>query len=226
MSVQGKRIVLAASNSESNEYLQSQWRQMLLATLPNKYSGMFGAKWSTTNDVAPDGQATYVPNGLRVVEALLLQRFAKDEIVVCYPEQMGDFIGEATRVVGIHAHNPLGITFATDVYSGFYGHDCEPINAAEFRKVILHPALLKHKHHLKTIVGGPGSWQIDHKGLQDEWKIDCIVDGEAEDVVLDLFTAADKGETLPRKIECHSPKLENIPTIHLRPSRNPLRTRE
>src|SRR5579872_5049133 len=207
MITRGKKIVLAASNSESNEYLQSQWRQMLLATLPNKYAHMFDAKWSTTNDIHADGQAKYVHNGLRVVESLLLQRFSEDDIAVCYPDQMGEFIGDDTKVVGVHAHNPLGITFATDVYAGFYGRALEPINAAEFRKVIAHPALLKHKHHLKTIVGGPGSWQIDHKGLQDEWQIDCIVDGEAEDVVLELFETAYRGDSLPRKVECKSPRL-------------------
>src|SRR5579871_6862301 len=132
MNDRGKKIVLAASNSESNEFMQSQWRQMLLATLPNKYAHMFGASWSTTNDVANDGQAKYVPNGLRVVESLLLQRFTKDDIAVCYPDQMDQFIGEDTKVVGIHAHNPLGITFATDVYAGFYGRTMEPINASEF----------------------------------------------------------------------------------------------
>lgn len=216
MSSNGKRIVLAASSSESSEYLRSTWRQMLLATLPARYAGLIRADWSTQNELAPDGQAKYVPNGLRVVESLLLDRFSPDDIAVCYPDQMDRFIGDETRVVGVHAHNPLGITFATDVYSGLYGRECEPINAAEFRRLITHPALIRHQPHLKIIVGGPGTWQIEHKKLQDEWHIDCMVDGEAEDVVLELFEAAMRGETLPRKVECNSPKLDRIPTIRHR----------
>ena len=119
-------------------------------------------------------------------------------------------------MVGIHAHNPVGITFATNIYSYLYGRDAEPINATEFKRVILHPALRRHKQHLKIIVGGPGSWQIEKQNLQDEWQIDCLVDGEAEDLVLPLFEAAYRGEPLPRKVEGHSPGLDRIPRIHHR----------
>jgi hypothetical protein len=210
----GKKIVLAASDSESSEYMRSTWRQMLLATLPAKYAKALGTDISLRNEVAPNGQARYVPHGLRIVEALLLQKFAPEDIAVCYPGQLHLFVGTETRVVGIHAHNPLGITFATDIYAHFYGGaHIEPINAAEFRKLITHPALRQHKSHLKIIVGGPGSWQIEKKGLQDEWLVDTIVDGEAEDVVLPLFEAAVRGEPLPRKVECKSPKLSAIPRI-------------
>jgi radical SAM superfamily enzyme YgiQ (UPF0313 family) len=173
-----------------------------------------GTDVSLQNELTPDGQARFVPHGLRIVEALLLQRFAPEEIAVCYPDQLGQFVGENTRVVGIHAHNPLGITFATDVYSHFYGGNAiEPINAAEFRRLIEHPALRQHKHHLKIIVGGPGSWQIEKQNLQDPWQIDTIVDGEAEDVALKLFEAAVRGESLPRKAMGNSPRLDHIPRI-------------
>jgi radical SAM superfamily enzyme YgiQ (UPF0313 family) len=215
MKCTGKKIVLAASDSESNEFMKSTWRQMLLATLPTNYSS-FLSTVSLKNEVAPDGQARYVPHGLRIVEALLLEKFSPDEIAVCYPDQLELFVGDDTRVVGVHAHNPLGITFATDVYAQMYGSAQEPINAVEFRRLILHPALRRHKHHLKIIVGGPGSWQIEKKGMQDEWQIDCLVDGEAEEAVASLFEAAVRGEPLPRRVECKSPPLESIPRIHHR----------
>ena len=131
MALSGKKIVLAASDSESSEYLGSQWRQMLLATLPARYARYLGTDWSIKNEVQADGQAKYVPHGLRIIESLLIERFGPDDIAVCYPDQMGQFIGDATRVVGVHAHNPLGITFATDIYPTFYGREIEPINAAE-----------------------------------------------------------------------------------------------
>lgn len=218
MSERGKKIVLAASTSESSEYLRSTWRQMLLGTLPAKYSQfpyyMIDISWK--NEVRDDGQAVAVPNGLRVVESILLEKFAPEDIAVCYADQLDLFVGEDTRVVGVHAHNPLGITFATDVYAHFYGADVEPINAAEFRRLITHEAIKKHKNHLKTIVGGPGSWQIEKKNLQDEWQIDCIVEGEAEDFVLDLFERAVRGESLPKRVDGKSPKMEAIPTTRNR----------
>jgi radical SAM superfamily enzyme YgiQ (UPF0313 family) len=196
--------------------MRSTWRQMLLATLPARYARYMGADWSSSNEVEANGRAKYVPHGLRIVEALLLRDFSPEEVAVCYPDQLAQFIGDDTRVVGVHAHNPLGITFATDVYAGFYGRECEPINAAEFRRLITHPALRQHKYHLKLIVGGPGSWQIEHKGLMDEWQVDCLVEGEAEDVILPLFHSAVRGEEIPRKVEGHSPSLASIPRIRQR----------
>jgi len=212
----GKKIVLTASDSESSEYLRSTWRQMLLATLPARYARYMGAEWSIRNQVKPDGQAAYVPHGLRIVESLLLQRFTPEEVGVCYPDELDLFVGDETRVVGVHAHNPVGLTFATDIYPALYGGGTEPINAAEFRRLILHPALRQRRAHLKIIVGGPGAWQIERKNLQSEWGIDCIVDGEAEDLVLPLFEAAVRGEPLPRKVLGHSPDLKNVPPIHHR----------
>jgi len=216
MTTRGRKIVLAASTSESSEHAHSAWKQMLLATLPSRYASVFNVNWANEGEVWPDGRAKFVPNGLRVVEALLTERFGEENVVVCYADQLENFVGEDTRVVGIHAHNPLGITFATDVYAYFYGSDVEPINAEEFRRLILHPVLRQHKSHLKIIVGGPGAWQIEKKNLQDEWMIDCLFDGESEEKVGDLFEAALRGEAIPRKVEGHSPKMESIPPLRHR----------
>ncbi len=207
----GKLIVLAASTSESSEYQQSTWRQMLLATLPQQYARIMGTDWSCNVETNPDGSAKYVPNGLRVVESLLQRIYPAEQIVVCHPDQLHLFVGPSTRVVGIHAHNPLGITFATDIYASFYGRKAEPVNAYEFRRLIEHPAIAAHRHHLKLIVGGPGAWQIEHKGLRSHWQIDTIVNGEAEEVIEPLFHAAVRGEALPARVECSSPPLSAIP---------------
>src|SRR5256885_13367852 len=90
---------------------------MLSATIPAKY----GHKWinpaTLINESWPDGRAKYVPNGLRMVETLLLREYSEDDVVVCYLENLEKFIGPETKVVAIHAHNPLGISYATDVYS-------------------------------------------------------------------------------------------------------------
>jgi hypothetical protein len=37
----GRKIVLAASTSESSEHMHSTWKQMLLATLPARYASVF-----------------------------------------------------------------------------------------------------------------------------------------------------------------------------------------
>jgi len=38
------------------------------------------------NESWPDGRAKYVPNGLRMVETLLLREYAEEDVVVCYLE--------------------------------------------------------------------------------------------------------------------------------------------
>ena len=53
----GKLIVLAASTSESTEYQHSTWRQMLLATLPQKYARWMGTDWSAEVETNTDGSA-------------------------------------------------------------------------------------------------------------------------------------------------------------------------
>ncbi len=176
---------------------------MLYAALPARFARFSMDGGTVENELAPDGQAKYVPHGLRVVEALLLEEFPPDDIAVCFPDQFERFIGTDTRVVGIHAHNPLGITFATEIYSRFYGAGDEPWNAMEFRRLITHPVLQKYKAQIQVIVGGPGSWQIEAKGLQDAWGIDCIVKGEAEEETAALFRAAVEGKPLPRTVACN-----------------------
>ena len=52
-----------------------------------------------------------------MVETLLLREYSEDDVVVCYADQLERFVGPETQVLAIHAHNPLGISYATDVYS-------------------------------------------------------------------------------------------------------------
>src|SRR5947207_2810344 len=104
MGPNGAKVVLAASDSESSEYLRSTWRQMLLACLPARYAHHM-SDISFDNEVAQDGQAKYVPHGLRIIESLLLEKFDPDDVKVCYADQLHLFVGHDTRVIGIHAHN-------------------------------------------------------------------------------------------------------------------------
>src|SRR5919199_6134080 len=122
-------IVLTASASEASEWRHSIWQQMISATIPFKYSHKFIPPESLWNESWPDGRAKYVPNGLRVVETLLLREYDERDVVTCYVEHLDRFVGPETRVVAIHAHNPLGISYATDVYSKLAGQSLMPLNA-------------------------------------------------------------------------------------------------
>ncbi len=45
----------------------------------------------------------------------------------------------------------------------------------------------------KVIVGGAGAWQIDKTGSIKRLGVDCVINGRAEAVVLDLFQKAEAG---------------------------------
>src|SRR5438045_777585 len=171
-------IVLAASNTEASEWRHSIWQQMLSATIPYKYSKTFINQASLQNESWPDGRAKYVPNGLRVVETLLLREYTEDDVVTCYVENLDKFVGPETRVVAIHAHNPLGISYATDVYTKLAGENLMPLNTHEFIRIVTHPAILKYKP--KIVVGGPGAWQLEKANRLDEFKIDHLGGGRPE----------------------------------------------
>src|SRR5207237_1724308 len=171
----------------------------------------YGCKWidpaTLINESWPDGRAKYVPNGLRMVETLLLREYPEEDVVVCYLENLARFIGPETKVVAIHAHNPLGISYATEVYSKIAGKNLIPLNAAEFLKIVTHPVIKKYRP--KIVIGGPGAWQLERAERLDEFNVDYLIDGEIERVFSDLF----------KRMMAGDPTLERIinvpPTLHL-----------
>ncbi len=211
-------FVLAASATEASEWNHSIWQQMLSATIPQKYSKPFFNKEAFDNESWPDGRAKYVPNGLRMVETLLLREYSEDDVVVCYVDQLERFVGAETKVLAIHAHNPLGISYATDVYSKLGGENLMPVNAHEFIKIVTHPVI--RKFNPKIVVGGPGAWQLEKANRLDEFRIDYLIDGEIERVFSQLFRRITAGDpTLPRIVKLPrevQPAVEEIPVVRHR----------
>ncbi|HEX6650703.1 MAG TPA: radical SAM protein [Pyrinomonadaceae bacterium] len=211
-------FVLAASATEASEWKHSIWQQMLSATIPQKYSNRLFNKEAFDNESWPDGRAKYVPNGLRMVETLLLREHSEDDVVVCYFDQLERFVGAETKVLAIHAHNPLGISYATDVYSKLGGENLMPVNAHEFIKIVTHPVI--RKFNPKIVVGGPGAWQLEKANRLDEFRIDYLIDGEIERVFSDLFQRILAGDpTLPRIVKLPrdmQPAVEEIPVVRHR----------
>jgi radical SAM superfamily enzyme YgiQ (UPF0313 family) len=209
------KIVLTASSSEASEWQHSIWQQMLAAGLPAK----FGHRWinpaTLINESWPDGRAKYVPNGLRMVETLLLRDYPQEDVVVCYLENLEKFIGPQTEVVAIHAHNPLGISYATDVYSKLAGENLMPFNAAQFLRIVTHPVIKKYRP--KIVIGGPGAWQLERANRMDEFKVDYLIDGEIERVFSELFERIMAGDpSLPRIIKVPKsaqPTVDEIPVV-------------
>src|SRR5882724_2648202 len=188
---------------------------MLSATIPHKFSKTFFNKAAFENESWPDGRAKYVPNGLRMVETLLLREYPEADVVTCYVDNLEKFVGPETEVLAIHAHNPLSISYATDVYANLFGENLMPLNAHQFLRIVTHPVIKKYRP--KIVVGGPGAWQLERANRLDEFKIDYLIDGEIERVFSDLFERIMAGDpSLERIIKLSKdtqPTVEEIPVV-------------
>jgi radical SAM superfamily enzyme YgiQ (UPF0313 family) len=204
----GVRFVLTAPDTESTEQGFSPWKQMVYASVPAQFAPRFLYKKMLAQQTYPDGTAVVMPYGLRIVEAILLEEYPPEDVAVCHPDQLDQFVGPRTRAVGVSAHNPIGTAFSTGVYSNIFGSSARPINAYESERIFFHPAIRRHRP--KVIVGGAGAWQIHKTNSMERLGVDCVVMGRGESVILELFQRADAGEELPPVVHAPEPALEEL----------------
>jgi len=207
MMKRGVPIVLTAPLTESIDHA-GFFIQMSLASIPEWMEWVIDKKYPAWRNVpvTSDRKAGTAPAGLRVLEAVLAREFGADQVAVCYPDQLAEFIGESTRVVGVSTHNPLGTTFAAGVYASIFGSSREPINALYARRMFASIREARQKHPFSVILGGSGGWQIQETDSTAEFGIDTVVSGRAESAdVIDLFRRALAGEALPPRIDAHHP---------------------
>ena len=210
----GVKFVLTAPDTESTEQAFSPWKQMVYASVPARFAPRFTYKNKFDQLRYPDGTAKVMPYGVRVAEAILLKNYPADDVAVCYPDDLDKFVGPRTVAVGVGAHNPIGTAFSTGVYSNIFGSTARPINAAESERIYLHPAIQKYRP--KVIVGGAGAWQIDKTGSTERLGVDCVINGRAETVALELFQKAEAGEELPKLVQAPEPTMEQLVIPHKR----------
>ena len=209
----GAKIVLTASAVEMSDFYNDQF----FAFIGGFSKGPIPA-WLLRKQLYPpvesnrNGTAKYAPYGLRKVEAILLENgFDESDIAVVQPHQLNAFVGSNTKVVGISTMDPLGMGYVSKTYSSLIGGG-EPMNAIEFRDLMRHPSFRRHKPTI--IVGGAGAWQLERKNIMHSYGIDCVVLGESETTVAELFTKAAKGKKVPQVVHCNTnPTLEEIPSI-------------
>jgi radical SAM superfamily enzyme YgiQ (UPF0313 family) len=168
-----------------------------------------------------DGFSTAAPYGLRKIEAQLLKEGV--DVITVSPEHLGRYI-DGAKVVGIHTMDPFGLGPASTTLSSIFKK--EPFLAKYFQSLLSSPAIKRAKKRgTKVIVGGPGAWQFSYRPrFTEENGIDCIVEGEAENVIGRIFKAALNGQAVPKHYETavgETPRLEDIPDI-VRPSINGL----
>jgi radical SAM superfamily enzyme YgiQ (UPF0313 family) len=167
------------------------------------------------------GTSTQAPYGLRKLEAQLLKEGF--DVVTVTPDKLGEFVSKA-KIVGIHTMDPFGIGPASSTLAAILKK--EPFLASHFRRLLSGSAIKKARANgAKIVVGGPGAWQFRYRPLfVEKYGIDCIVEGETENVIGNLFRNILKGETVPKHLEVKvsdAPVLSQIPNI-VKPSVNGL----
>ena len=203
----GKLIVLTAPLTESIDHA-GYFIQMAMASLPIWMEGIINRKYPNWRDVEyeKNGEAKYMPAGVRLVEKSLLREYSQDDIVSCYPDDLHKFVGPNTRIVGVSTHNPLGVTFAAGVYTSIFGSSKMPMNSHYSREMFLSIKANPYRDNFKVIVGGSGGWQIIQTDMYEELSVDCVVEGRSESKdVMELFAKAIAGEDLPKEIEVKHP---------------------
>jgi radical SAM superfamily enzyme YgiQ (UPF0313 family) len=206
----GYPIVLTASRAEANEFDNNPFAAFL-CTFPYKLSGLAlraHLEHLTTN---LDGSAQRTIYGLRKVEAMLIDAFGEDAVVVAHYDQLDKFIGKDTKIVAISSMDPMGLAYVSTTYNSLIGFGGESLNSSEFKKLITHPAIMQYKP--KIIVGGAGSWQISEAGMQKEFGVDVLFQGEGEADLVNVIQKMMNNEPVPPYFIAKKPNRKTIPLI-------------
>jgi radical SAM superfamily enzyme YgiQ (UPF0313 family) len=206
-------VVLTADRTLMSNYHNNEFLGFGTCAPPNfipewLYSYLFFPQLKSSH-----GHPFEAPYGLRKTEAQLLKEGFHVETVS--PNHLGNYLKDA-KVLGIHTMDPFGLGPASTTLASIFKK--EPYLAKHFHVLMQSPELKRAKQNgLKIIVGGPGAWQFRYreKAARD-LGIDCIVEGEAENVVGKIFRAASEGLDLPSNYEVgvgEAPVLDEIPDI-------------
>ena len=157
------------------------------------------------------GQAFAAPLGLRRIEGGLMEGFEKDDIFISHPDHLEKSVGEDTKIVGINTMDALGVG---PVPSATTQGTLTPINRISFRDLCKKVKKLKEKYRFKVVVGGSGAWQLSFdKKIRDEYGIDHVVVGEADDKVVNIYHDIMAGNAKD-VIYTHTEQIQNIPLLH------------
>ncbi len=214
----GYKVVLTAEGATASDTLGASVAGFISA-LPDSYIKPLIAR-SYFRVKSKDGRALRAPYGLSKVEASLIEKGVVDrsEVVIASPYELDKVIGSNTKVLGIYVMDPLGLSFGSGIvywilklaglpYTGI------PFIAKSFIDIFSSEALLRHRGHLKVVVGGPATWQLTDTGYHRKLGIDLVYEGEFESLGPSVFARLLRGEPLPPVVSAPPAKLEDIPTI-------------
>jgi len=215
------KVVLTADRTLMSNYHSNEFLGFGTCAPPNFIPEWFYSFLFFPPIEASKGMPAAAPYGLRKIEAQLLKEGF--DVITVSPDCVEEYINKA-KILGIYTMDPFGLGPASSTLAAIFKK--EPYLAKYFHVLLSNPAIKKAKKRgLKVIVGGPGAWQFRYRQkFVEKHAIDCIVDGEAENIIGKIFKAALEGNNLPEYYEVslsETPVLEEIPDI-VHPSINGL----
>src|SRR6266700_7363519 len=93
----GNFIVLTAPLTETIDHA-GYFIQMAMASMPMWMEFVLNSKYPKWRQLEynPDGSARYMPAGVRLVQKSLERQFSPEDIVACYADDVGKFVGPDT----------------------------------------------------------------------------------------------------------------------------------
>ncbi len=159
------------------------------------------------------GRPKVAPYGLRKIEAALQDAGFRAYIID--PDYLDLYVDKA-KILMIGHHDFFAYCPPSSEWWLITGR--EPVNRKRFFELMESEAVRKMKKRgVKIVVGGPAAWQWLWEGeLVEKWGIDVVIDGEADEIVVEVAEKLLNGDPVPRYIYVgakEAPPIDKIPII-------------
>lgn len=136
----------------------------------------------------PDGSAKIAPYSIRKLEAILLTRNKREDVVVAHENYLSNFIKDDTEIIAVSTMDPLGLGPLTMSYFALLGQEGDPWVKVEWRNLMTKINAVRKGKKAKLMIGGAGVWEFTIQPEElDKAQIDYAFQGETDDILCDLF---------------------------------------
>ncbi len=182
------RYVLVSDTTLSRNYRSVPLLDFLASAPTSALPGSIYSFLRGPPPPAADGKALVAPYSARKLEASLLRDHPREDVVVAHEDHIQEFVDDDTEVIGVTTMDPLGLGPLTMSYTVFFGTPAPAYVQWEFEALMARINRAREGKKAKLVVGGPGVWELTVRPQElDKNKVDFAFQGEADDILSDLF---------------------------------------
>jgi radical SAM superfamily enzyme YgiQ (UPF0313 family) len=136
----------------------------------------------------PGGEAVFAPYALRKLEAALLRKYPRKDVVVAHEDYLERFVDSDTEIIAVTTMDPLGVGPTTMSYYALFGGQMNAWVRREWDTLMERINHVREGKKAKLVVGGPGVWEFTLlRDEIDKYRFDYVFQGEADDIAEILF---------------------------------------